>query len=208
MKRIAAIVSLLVACGLDPTPSDGGIDAPIDAGTDAELDGGPLCLASCEPGRTCCGTPDEPVCVRLMSDVRHCGTCTIDCLADHRGDRCEEGQCGCGDFRLGCVGRMTSYCCIPPAPRDPYCANLALDRSDCGECGNECIPEAADRCTGGRCVCGDRREPCLGTPESTCCDRGVGLHACVDTTSDPDHCGACGTRCAVPLRCVASACVP
>ena len=50
-------------------------------------------------------------------------------------------------------------------------------------------------CRGGACVCADPALDDCGT-------------ACVDTTSDPAHCGGCGAACDPGEGCVAGACVP
>ncbi|NMC71594.1 MAG: hypothetical protein GYA57_16220 [Myxococcales bacterium] len=50
-------------------------------------------------------------------------------------------------------------------------------------------------CAAGACVCADPARTDCGT-------------ACVDTASDPAHCGRCGAACAPGERCSAGACVP
>src|SRR5207247_2419244 len=45
----------------------------------------------------------------------------------------------------------------------------------------------------------DTSLPCTGT-EMMCGGR------CIDTQSDPAHCGACGTACTAPQACVAGSC--
>ncbi|MBN1772974.1 MAG: hypothetical protein JXB32_17020 [Deltaproteobacteria bacterium] len=50
-------------------------------------------------------------------------------------------------------------------------------------------------CVGGECVCAD--------PALTDCGT-----ACVDTSSDPDHCGGCDTACDPGESCAAGTCVP
>ena len=211
MTRVAVLLlagAFVLACGDD----DG---AAVDAGSDAgaedaggERDSGPTCPMSCAASEACCEVEGELRCIDVLADDENCGGCGIVC-ADGRGTECVRGSCVCGDFELGCGGDSESFCCPvnPPERNDRYCANLELDANDCGACGEACDPLQADRCDGGRCRCGDAREPCEGTASSTCC---VGDFAteCVDLTSDRAHCGECNRSCDFRESCVDGDCVP
>jgi hypothetical protein len=204
---VALLVSL--GCDGDPSPTDAGLDAAMDAGRDAARpDAAPLvCTPECESGDTCCPSEDGPTCYALRSDPRHCGSCNVDCVASNRGDRCEASQCVCGDSPLGCQGTTGSFCCPPRTPGGvAYCANLAKSAADCGACGNGCDPTQADHCDGGRCICGDERGACDGTPESLCCADSLVDISCVDTTTDRFHCGACNVLCQGVERCENGTC--
>jgi hypothetical protein len=208
---VLLLVLLLPACGGDSPPVDAGLDAGLDAGTDAgPPDAGPMCEPVCVPGEACCGDGEGgAVCTRLASDARHCGSCGVDCEATRRGDSCIGALCACGEFLLGCIGSFGSACCVPPPGEGvAHCADLARDFEDCGACNQRCDIERASRCDGASCVCGDERRACAGTATDRCCEDRFERSACVDTSSDREHCGRCGVRCGLGLRCVASECVP
>lgn len=214
MARIglcALALAVFAACDdSPPAEPDASVDAgPQDAGRrDAGHEPGPMCMPECSGVEACCvdRTTDTPVCVNLRNDPRHCGVCEIDCIASHRGDSCSASQCSCGTARLGCTGNRQSWCCPPrQAGGDGYCADLDRSAADCGACNVHCDPRRADRCDGGRCVCGRGRDACAGTPESTCCTFLVDT-MCVDTTSDERHCGACNNACPGGSRCEGGTC--
>lgn len=208
---LAFVLTAAVGCD-GALPED---DAGMDAGHDAAVrdvgppDTGPICEPGCGSGQTCC--TDEsgaPFCTTVATDVRHCGRCGLDCVASGRGDRCRSSNCGCGIFDLGCIGNMASFCCVPPPGEgEPHCANLFRDPDDCGECNRRCDRRQANRCEGGRCLCGDERRACRGTPDDLCCPDFTEFYSCVDTTGDPAHCGGCGERCPIDTRCVDSRCI-
>lgn len=213
MRRSIAPVLLVLAlsvagCGEDVALDDAGIDAGSDGGQDGGQDAGPRCEPACGTAQACC--PDGAgggSCARLATDIENCGACGIDCVATGRGDSCQTSSCACGDFILGCLGTSTSTCCVPPAGGgDPHCANLVRDFRDCGACGSECDPRRASDCDARRCVCGASRTQCAGTDADRCCPDVTGTYACVDTTSDRDHCGECGQRCPGGSTCVAGTC--
>ena len=201
--------SLAIACDDGATPdagADGGFDAAL---RDAEPPDAPapMCAPGCDDDETCCADPTggDAVCYALRNDPEHCGTCGTNCVAANRGDACQASQCSCRVNPLGCRGTVEDFCC--PAREEggqTYCANLATSALDCGDCDAACDIRTADRCDGGRCVCGSR-EPCEGTPESTCCvdEPDVG---CVDTTTDRFHCGECENLCQGAERCEDGTC--
>jgi hypothetical protein len=145
--------------------------------------GGPLCAA----GLACCRSG----CADTANDRNNCGACDGVCNAL---ETCVRGICvrqpGCP---IGCPPGAT--CC------GDTCADTASDRSNCGTCGNAC--RAGSSCVRGACVadpaCGGGA-PC-GVGSSCCNDR------CVDTLSDPAHCGGCGTACAAGSACAMGRCV-
>jgi hypothetical protein len=209
-RSLAVLLALVAGC--DPAPM-GEPDASADAGVDAPPrdagppDSGPICEPACTGTLACCHEGSGTACVNLASDIAHCGSCRIDCLATGRGDSCRSSQCGCGSFDLGCLGSMESTCCPATMAREAHCANLFRDAADCGECGRACDPLVGNDCDGARCLCGGERRGCAGTPEDRCCLDFVGAHVCADTTSDPRHCGTCGMRCGIGIPCVGGVCV-
>lgn len=198
----------VAAIGCDD--DDGSADAGEDAGRDAgrRFDAGSLmCEPECSGTDSCCpGDPDD-VCVNLLDDVRHCGICGNDCLATHGGDACTRGVCSCGGNELGCRGTTDSFCCteVEGTPVPPYCANLEQDITDCGQCGFACTDGTGNRCDGGECRCGFLREPCDGTPTSTCCVNGADV-GCADLTTDQFNCGRCDNLCQGIERCDSGVC--
>lgn len=201
---LAALV--LSGCGSEPTPVDSGIDAAIDSGVDASAPDAAACTLACEGDTSCCLDGEgAPFCASLRDDPRHCGTCGVDCVATRRGDRCETFQCACGEFEIGCTGRFDVCCAVDGTMQ---CVNTGRDPRSCGECGRACDPLVGNTCEGGRCICADDRRGCEGTAADACCvDALSGFAFCVDTTREPEHCGACGRRCGVTERCIDGECI-
>lgn len=85
---------------------------------------------------------------------------------------------------------VDTYVEIPLELEGPY----ALDVTFAPEAGSEpCASHLT--CQAGQCLCTDGALTDCGS-------------ACVDTTSDPLHCGGCGLRCPDDAACVASECQP
>jgi hypothetical protein len=176
------------------------------------------CFYRCVEGAFDCGG----TCTDLETDPDNCGACGNVCGSGMTcqngtcqpntcvpncppnwcgGDGCG-GECGCpaGYF---CMGDGLNMCVCDGANCGDECVDLQSNRDNCGECGNVC-PEG-QACSGGLCcnpdctpdnpsypncgtVCGD---PCLTFWTGlTWCDP-----SCVDLSSDPFNCGACGNVC-------------
>jgi len=212
VARLLMVAALAIGCGDDDAPADAAPDGSADAGPPPDSgpppDAGPMCEEDCGISLTCCPTGDGTAeCVDRRTDPTHCGLCGLDC-GEGRGTECVRSQCVCGDSLRGCAGNDGSWCCPPREPGGiPYCANLHIAGSDCGECGLECDPARADRCDGGECRCGESRSQCEGTPEDTCCTDRTGTGSCVDTTTDFRHCGGCGDVCGAGETCVDGECM-
>src|SRR5690606_35427864 len=118
-------------------------------------------------------------------------------LCNHRDDDCDgtvdegsDGACSVAGGDARCVaGRSVVGACAPDrADCDGSYANgceraLGIE-TDCGACGDAC--DAGEACVAGRC-----RQTCSAASECgglACCDG-----ACIDTSRDIRHCGACGT---------------
>lgn len=180
------------------------------------------CTFACLPqGHATCD-PAFPCAVDLSSDVRHCGSCGVDCGVD----RCVSGTC------YPCpVGWAT---CNPNAPRN--CGTRLRSEENCGACGRVCPP--SQRCSDdGDCVdcpeghsaCGARRCQDLRTDRQNCglCGRVCGAEevcnvgrcgpcpagqtfcggTCFDLQTNDANCGSCGHQCDLFNRCVAGACI-
>src|SRR5262245_53375224 len=72
-------------------------------------------------------------------------------------------------------------CAAPRVACGNSCTKLSDDRSNCGTCGNACMPGVP--CMAGQCVpgCDPGKTKCAGT--------------CVNLMDDNANCGACGKVC-------------
>lgn len=171
LVSLATGASLLLALTAGACSSDDGSGSADAMGADAsaETDTG---TDVCPSDHLSCGA----VCVDLVSDHDHCGSCTTVCGPDQF---CRNAQCRtCAeDGLMNCEGR---------------CSDLLSDPNDCGTCGNAC--SAAEQCRNGNCV-----NPC---PEGqiSCSDK------CIDPTVDTQNCGSCGHVCPAGQACNDSAC--
>ena len=124
-------------------------------------------------------------CVDTKYNKQHCGGCNIPCGGN---DVCENGVC------------VKAKICDKPAQE--FCRGTCMDQSsfksdvnNCGRCGIVCNQGA---CVNGRCEA-------TGCPTGTTrCgfDPTTNRPICVDTNSDPKHCGGCiGDTCAAGASC-------
>lgn len=166
------------------------VQTPLAAGTPCRADEPCVMAASCDGDGTCvvhdaitCDEPPSPCHVSV-------GVCSEGFCAYKRrdaGDACEDGNgCTAGD-RCDAFGICVSG---PECASDNPCA--------VGVCGGaQCSYFPAVDGTN----CG------LLLPGHVCC-----AGACIDATSDPEHCGACGQMCGSDELCVAvgasGACMP
>jgi hypothetical protein len=171
-------------------------------------DGGPP--PQCPPGRSLCNPPGAPaVCTDLGFDRANCGGCGIVCDA---GQGCQGGKCvsntGDGGPPPSCVD-PTSACIGPMGGQ--YCANLAVDRYNCGGCGVTCAPDQV--CQSRTCVLAPP-PPDGGPPPIMCtqplvgCKSPDGAQYCADLAHDRYNCGMCGLACSPDLACQAGKCTP
>ncbi len=158
---------------------------------------GACTLSSCEEGFDNCDGRTENGCeADVKEDVFHCGGCARRCEANvpNSADVCIGGRCEeeCYPGWKDCDGIASNGCET----------DLSLPTS-CGDCGERCSGVAflcsGTPDTGWSCV----PPPCMDPP--TRCGA-----SCVDTTSNPRHCGSCDTVCpggpnAQPV-CVSSGC--
>ena len=170
-------------------PPDAAPDASPDAAPDVAADG---------PCRTRCAG----FCVDPDTDPENCGACGNDCTlrpgVDISRVRCVMGRC---DFTGACLAGRANCSGNP----DDGCEATVNTAARCGSCTNACrdpaptcaaMPTAPGgyACSSGCPVAGQQR--CGGV--------------CIDTTSDPRNCGACGTVCpavgGAPASCVMGRC--
>ncbi len=119
-------------------------------------------------------------CVDTQTDLTYCGDCDTSCT---RGEVCQDGVCfnpDCNTNGIGCSG--FTYC-----------------DQDTGECLPGCDSNA--QCTNANQRCNVSTHTCVCKSGFTRC----GLQ-CVDTKTDPTHCGNCTTTCASGEVCQDSVC--
>jgi hypothetical protein len=189
--------------GIDTAPIDSGtldtgvfdtgtIDTGHDAGTiDTGHDTGPVDTGPpCVPGTPCASgdpckiaaitcTPGGPLCAITgkVADGTGCGT----------GMVCSSGACTPCAAGTSCTSsgpcKTATIDCSTGAP---VCTDTG-SVPDGTSCGGSLV------CTGGVCGCASGKTNCSGT--------------CVDTKTDPSHCGSCTTTCSTGSTCVGGGCV-
>ena len=150
-----------------------------------------VCSLTCPGGNLKCDKGDggAALCVNAKTDNLNCGTCGKVCAS---GQVCFGGTCSgtCGDAKSG-----QTVCGGDGGP--PYCANLQVDRQNCGKCGTTCSSDKL-------CVNG----VCQGTcaPDQSVCGADGGAPFCASLMSDNANCGVCGVTCGTLQSCIGGAC--
>ena len=191
-RRKALAAGVALACAA--CTSLGGLaGGDSDAGSpDATVDGAlpPPPQGNCQSGEKVCGT----TCAALTDPAFGCGApeCSPCAGANVAGFVCKGGACvvdKCADGFADCDHDATNGCE----------ADLGAG-TNCGACGKACPPNTPI-CNAGACVAAS---DCVA-PKQVC---GT---ACVDTNSDPAHCGAqcinCGTTPNASFICSTGTCV-
>lgn len=148
------------------------------------------CALTCPTGNVKCEKDGGPsLCVNAKTDNSNCGTCGKVCGS---GQVCFGGTCSgtCGDAKNGqtvCGGDAGA----------PYCANLQVDRQNCGKCGVACTSDKL-------CVSGTCQGSCA--PQQSVCGADGGAPFCASLMSDNANCGVCGAPCGTLEACVGGAC--
>jgi hypothetical protein len=171
----------------------GGCDTKCDLVVSGAATGSASCTSgSCQvmcsnSTPTACAAPGGKACVNLQTDSQYCGNCGTHCTP---GNKCSANACApvCPPGTTACNGS---------------CINLQTDPKNCGGCSmglqqHLCSGLVGVDCEGGTC----NGQCSMG---KTTCPSG-NVNACVDLQKDPDHCGACGTKCTVGEICAAGAC--
>ncbi len=142
-------------------------------------------VSSCSnPWADCNGVDSDGCEINTDSSLAHCGGCNQPCAPAHASGECNEGSCEitlCSDPWADCNNNDADGCEI----------NTDSNTNHCGACGTVCdLPHVAvHTCTNGGCgiqSCDTGYEDCNGIASDGCE---------VDTRSDTDHCGGCGTVC-------------
>lgn len=216
---------------------DVGNDTAID--DTGNPDSGPTCASPpccTAPKSLRCGT----TCVDPKTDLDHCGSCLDKCSSiPHGSPTCTGGSCTttCTDnFHLCssvCSGNKSTLTCGTSCSPCPDVAN-ATTTCDGTKCGFTCFPGFADcdatapgcetdlgkpaHCGGCTTSCTTVAPNCSkNTDGSYACTSGCSGAtstncggSCVDTTTDPTHCGSCDGACVGPTHgrptCTASKC--
>lgn len=182
----------------------------------------------CPPRQSCCG---DQYCADLQTDVGNCGACGFVCRS---GQVCVNGQCSasCPGGQVVCDGKCCDGQCLRglcvrvvkcpldrPTDCNGACVNTNTDPNHCGSCDFAC--QSGLVCVGGQCSgCPEGQVVCNGKCCSGQCLRGVCVRvvecppdrptvcdgACVNTSTNPLHCGACNVACAAGQVCVNGQC--
>ncbi len=107
----------------------------------------------------------------------------------------------CGADQLCVAGSCVNLCTlVGQVSCDGGCADLRSDNANCGACGLAC--GGGEGCVDAGCHTGLAACP---TGYRTC-DQSDGGFLCVDSSNDPENCGACGVSCGTDL-CRSGGCV-
>lgn len=132
--------------------------------------------SDCPAGLINCGfdgVVDIPICVDLVSDPNHCGSCFNVCASGF----CEARTC-VGECPVGLIGCFTVAGTDTGTESSITCTTLEYDEFNCGACGNVCASGACQFRTCFSC------EPGL----SICIEE---TYYCANLSSDPNNCGGC-----------------
>lgn len=143
------------------------------------------CLKLMGDGFYCCGGG----CVKLDSDVNHCGGCGQSCSVPNNGvPGCNDGHCIVGGCNAGFAD-----CNMLPA--DGCEVAVGTDPLNCGTCGKACqpAPNSIAMCANGACS-----SSCA--PGYAHCSQNQADGCEIDTTFDVNNCGACGKQCTAPAN--------
>jgi len=205
-RRADATVDITHADGptVDTMPVD---SVPVDT---LPPDSFPVPDAGCPTGYTVCGS----TCVRLSSEVKHCGACFNACPSGVT-DSCVNGKCVCGGTGSACSGGLNC------SKGSCECVVGGLCNGCCD--GNACLPvggaQSLSKCGAGGAACDScddtsecTNDSCLGSgacqnsprPNNTSCNDGLDC-----THTDRCQTGVCkGTAytCSDGLSCTTDTC--
>lgn len=175
--RYGLVALLAVLCSCGGDRESGHVDGDIDGGVDSG-GGQRVCGNGVVEGSELCDRAATATCAEATGGGLSQGT--VSCNDDCRFDVTGCFQCGNGTVEgpEQCDGTQL---------RGATCVNQGYDFGTVG-CDSSCKLDFTG-CT----ECGAGLVACGGT--------------CVDTTTDPDHCGACNMACAANQTCTSSGCL-
>ena len=166
---------------------------------------GQVCDTRLDPD-VCC-TPETVDQTCGVGPARRCGQVTDNCGQQVNCGNCAPVTCrvvACQGNTCVVTGNQPNLTTCATAAGGPgICCDGACVAGVC--CANaDCTGGAANTCTNNQCRCGTG--PVCTEPNETCCGT-TPQGACIDTTTDPSNCGACGNVCPTG-RCVGGECAP
>lgn len=195
-----------------PDDADVGGDVSGPDG-DTTPDAPSVCSDDCGTLSCCAGS-----CIDPSASVLHCGGCGQSCfdLPNIVAASCVEGRCAidaCASGFADCDNDLDNGC------------EITLDAEpNCGGCGVTC--GSGERCEAGVCVCDNGTTVAVCNPGDVCCSgqcvapdapacsctdctasESCCSGTCTNTSTAPQHCGACGNACGPDSRCENGACV-
>jgi hypothetical protein len=154
------------------------------------------CQIACHPGfADCNGNPTDGCETNVSNNPMHCGACGTVCSDVSGTPSCTAGACqiACDAGFADCNGNAADGCET----------DVFGDENNCGACGTVCSSvNGTPSCAAGACQipCNPGFDDCNGNTADGCE---------VNVSSDPNHCGACGTVCSSvngAPSCAAGAC--
>ena len=162
------------------------------------------CQYTCNDGYTQCGgnTVSDIVCIpneSLLSDKNNCGGCGNPETGEHICQNSE--SCVGGTCQANTCGEEMELCGLG------VCRNVhGEDADNCGLCNYKCADHPLLNATSSTCLNGACQYTCSAGYKN-CGGSDLATVNCVNTATDPKHCGNCTTSCAAGKVCVNSNCV-
>jgi len=145
-----------------------------------------ICVPTCVGLWGNCNSNPVDGCETALTTLTDCGACGVPCDLPGSGETCVTGTCevsSCNPGYADCNGNPGDGCEI----------NTNTDVNNCGACGVVCnLPNATEVCVSGTCQiasCSSGYQDCNSLPADGCE---------INTNSDVNNCGGCGTVCNLP----------